>query len=124
MKKILSSLLIFMSLGNCALCSESVNVYYFYGSPRCITCKKMEAYTKSAVDSMKDKNIIYKPINIDEKSNKHFVKKYNLYTKTVILSKVNNGKEASKNLDKIWLKVKNEKDYKNYIIKEIKEFNK
>jgi hypothetical protein len=54
--------------------------------------------------------------------NDSLVKKYNLYNKSVILSKTKNGKEQWKNLDQIWLKVKNEQDFKNYITTEIKKF--
>ena len=39
-----------------------------------------------------------------------------------IISKNKNGKEQWENLDKIWLKVRNEKEFKKYITGEIKKF--
>lgn len=99
----------------------ALDVYYFYGKPRCMTCKKMETYTRQAVDSLKDKNVKYIGVDLDVPQNGKYVKKYNLYTKSVILSDTKNGKENWKTLDKIWMKVRNEKEFKNYIISEIKQ---
>lgn len=50
------------------------------------------------------------------------VKKYKLFTKSVIVSKTKNGKEQWKNLDKIWLKAGSEQGFKKYITEEIKTF--
>ena len=83
---------------------------------------KIESYTKSAVESMNDKDVTYKSIDMDNPDNAAMVKKYNLYTKSVIVSKVKNAKEQWKNLDKIFLKAGNEQDFKNYIITETKKF--
>lgn len=98
-------------------------VYYFYGKPRCISCKKIEAYTRETVKALNNPNIEFKAVDIDQTENKHYSKDYKLFTKTVILSKVKNGKEIkSKNLTEIWTKVGDEKAFKNYITKEIKSF--
>ena len=50
------------------------------------------------------------------------VKQYSLFTKSVVISKSKNGKNESgqwKNLDKIWVKVGNEKEFKKYLVTEI-----
>lgn len=120
MKKILLLFIFFLGFANISFAADKVNVYYFYGKPRCATCMKIENYTKSAVASMNDKNVIFKGIDMDNTANGAMVKKYNLYTKSVIISKVKNSKEQWKNLDKIFLKAGNEQDFKNYIITEIK----
>lgn len=120
MKKLLLILTILFSFSNIAFAADKINVYYFYGKPRCVTCTKIEKYTQSAVESMKDKDVTYKSIDMEKTENNSQVKKYNLYTKSVIVSKTKNNKEQWKNLDKIWLKVGNEQDFKHYIITEIK----
>lgn len=120
MKKLLLILTILLGFSNVAFATDKVNVYYFYGKPRCVTCVKIENYTKNAVESMKDKDIIYQALDMENSKNNALVKKYNLYTKSVIVSKIKNGKEQWKNLDKIWLKVGNEQDFKTYITTEIK----
>lgn len=130
------SLMISFSIVNCAIASFSdkevlvntqtkndskIIVYYFYANPRCISCKKIETYTREAVNSLKDPNIQFKTVDISKSENKHYAKDYKLYTKSVILSKVKNGKEIkSKNLTQVWTKLGDEKAFKNYVIKEIK----
>ncbi len=122
MKKLLLILTICLGFSNIAFAADKVNVYYFYGKPRCTTCVKIENYTKNAIASMKDKDVVYLGVDMDNRANGAKVKKYNLYTKSVIISKTKNGKEQWKNLDKVFLKVGNEQDFKKYIISEIKAF--
>lgn len=122
MKKLLLVFTAFLVISNVVFASDKVNVYYFYGKPRCATCMKIEKYTQSAVISMKDKDVIYKGIDMERPENASMVKKYNLFTKSVIISKLKNGKEQWKNLDKIWVKVNNQKDFEEYIITEVKKF--
>jgi len=119
MKKLLLILTILLGFSNVAFAADKINVYYFYGKPRCATCMKIENYTKSTVAAMKDKNVVYQGIDMDNSENSSMVKKYNLYTKSVVISKNKKGKEQWKNLDKIFLKVGNEQDFKNYIKNEI-----
>lgn len=103
--------------------NSKILVYYFYSKPRCSNCKKIESYTKEAVESINSSDIEYKLINLDDKENQHYAKDYNLFTKSVILSKLNNGKQVKwKNLDGIWTKLNNEKAFKDYVTKEIKSF--
>jgi len=98
-------------------------VYYFYAKPRCVSCKKIEAYTREAVSSLNNPKVEFKTIDLDQPENKHYTQDYKLYTKSVVLSKVKNGKEIkSKNLTKIWTKLGNENAFKNYVTKEIKSF--
>lgn len=122
MKKLLLILTILISFSNVVFAADKINVYYFYGKPRCSTCVKIEKYTQTSVEAIKDKNIIYKSVDMENPENSSQVKKYNLFTKSVIISKTKNGKEQWKNLDKIWLKVGNEQDFKKYVIGEIKRF--
>lgn len=107
---------------------KQIAVYYFYGKPRCSTCKKIEKYTREAVSEnfskeIKSGKVYFQSIDMDKPENKHFVEKYKLYTKAVIISEKIKGKEVKyKNLDKIWTLVNNEKIFKSYIKKEIKSF--
>lgn len=102
---------------------SKIIVYYFYAKPRCISCKNIEIYTKEAVSSLNNPNIVFKMINLDKAENKHYTKDYNLFTKSVVLSKTQKGKEIkSKNLIDIWTKLNNENKFKNYIQKEIEKF--
>jgi hypothetical protein len=106
--------------------NTKITVYYFHGNARCPTCYLLENYAKSEVetdfaDPIKNGKLEWKTINVDEKGNEHFTDNYKLYTKSVIVSTVKDGKEASwKNLDQIWQLVHDQGVYREYIKKEVK----
>ena len=101
-------------------------VYYFHGNARCYSCVKIEKYTREAIEKDFKENITglrveFKLVNIDEKSNNHFIRDYNLSSKSVIVQKISdeNDKAAEwKNLDKIWLLTGNKKKFIKYIREE------
>jgi hypothetical protein len=105
-----------------------VIAYYFHGTRRCATCKKLEAYSKQAIEDgfteqLENGVLVFKAVNTDEKENEHFIDDYKLYTKALILSKVKDGEEVEwVNLDKIWKLVGNEDKYKAYVTSGVKEF--
>jgi len=102
---------------------SKVIVYYFHGNKRCPSCRKIEAYTKEAVQSIDNNRLELRIVNIDEPDNKHFVKDYGLFTKSVVISSVKNGKQEKwKNLDKIWTLLGNEAAFEDYIKKEVKSY--
>ena len=102
--------------------------YYFHGDRRCVTCRKLEAFSQEAIAAgfekeLKDSVLVWQAVNYDEKDNKHFIEDYKLYTKAVILSQVRNGKEvAFKNLDKIWQLVGDKDRYIAYVQEETRAF--
>ncbi|MGA1840240.1 MAG: nitrophenyl compound nitroreductase subunit ArsF family protein [bacterium] len=104
--------------------SNKVIVYYFHSNFRCYSCKLIEQYTREAIEKyfiekMKSGILEFKPVNIDEKENKHFIKDYQLYTKSVVVSLIKGGKEQSfKNLEKVWQYLKNRDKFLNYIKEE------
>jgi len=106
----------------------STVVYYFHGTRRCPTCRKLEAYTNEAVTTgfagdIKAGTIAWQAINTDEPGNEHYVKDYVLSTKSVILSAVVDGKETRwKNLPRIWDLVGDKAAFIAYIQEEIRTF--
>ncbi|MFH1856620.1 MAG: nitrophenyl compound nitroreductase subunit ArsF family protein [Candidatus Omnitrophota bacterium] len=110
--------------------SAKVIAYYFHGSFRCPTCMNMEKYSREAIDSnFKDAlasgNLEFKVVNVEERGNEHFVDEYKLYTKTLILSMVKDGKKIkSKNLDKIWELARNKQKFIEYVTGEVNAFMK
>ena len=105
-----------------------VIAYYFHGSFRCPTCHKLEQYSKEAIET-NFKNAIasgrleYKVVNIEDKGNEHYVNDYQLYTKSLILSVVKDGKEIKwKNLDKIWEHVRNKEKFIDYVKSGVADF--
>lgn len=103
--------------------SNQVIVYYFYGKPRCVSCKKIEEYTNESIKKLNNNRVSFKKIDMDNKDNDVLVKKYKLFTKSVVVVQIKNGKEVkSKNLSKIWTELGNKENFENYITKEIKSY--
>lgn len=104
--------------------------YYFHGSFRCFTCTNMEKFAREAIetnfkDALASGNLEFKVVNVEERGNEHFVDNYKLYTKSLILSRVKDGKEVkSKNLDKIWELARNKQKFMDYVTGELSEFMK
>ena len=105
-----------------------VIAYYFHGTFRCYTCTTMEKYSKEAIetsfrDALASGKLEFKAVNVEDRGNEHFVNDYQIYTKTLILSLVKDGKEIkSKNLDKIWEYVRNKQRFSDYVIEEVGSF--
>jgi hypothetical protein len=103
-------------------------VYYFYGAVRCPTCHKLEQYSKEAIESNFKNELLsgkleFKAVNLEDRGNEHFVSDYQLYTKSLVISLVENGKEVkSKNLVKIWEYVGSKDKFFNYVTSEISGF--
>jgi hypothetical protein len=103
-------------------------VYYFMTTQRCPSCMKIEAYSKEAVqksfsEAFKKGNIVWRMINVDQSENRHFIKDYGLFTKSVVLVKLRDGKQVSwKNLDKIWELLGDKTTFQKYVTEEVKKF--
>lgn len=108
--------------------TENVIAYYFHGTFRCPTCHKLETYSQEAIetnfkDALASGKLEFKVINIEEKGNEHYGSDYQLYTKSLILSLVKNGKQIKwKNLDKIWEYVGNKQQFLDYVKAEVVDF--
>ena len=108
--------------------SGQVIVYYFHGNFRCVTCLNMEKYSKEAIetnfkDALASGNLEFEAVNVENKGNEHYVNDYQLYTKSLVLSFVKNGKEVkSKNLTKIWDYARDKQKFIAYVTEEAKAF--
>lgn len=103
-------------------------VYYFYTTARCASCLKIEQYTKESLekffsDEIASGKVDFQMLKIDEPQNKHYIQDYQLYTKSVVLSKIVEGKEEKfKNLDKVWQLLRNKEKFYVYIKDETLKF--
>ena len=83
----------------------------------------MEALQEGFTGELADSSIIWQVVNYDQKENRHYLKDYSLYTKSLILSRVRNGHEVQwKNLDKIWELVYDKGKFIDYVQKETRAF--
>ncbi|MCX5681416.1 MAG: nitrophenyl compound nitroreductase subunit ArsF family protein [Candidatus Omnitrophica bacterium] len=105
-----------------------VTAYYFHGKMRCPTCHKLEQYSKEAIetnfkDALDSGKLEFKVINVEDKGNEHYIDDYQLYTKSLILSLVKDGKQIKwRNLDKIWEYVGNKQKFFDYVKSEVADF--
>lgn len=131
LKKIIFAFLLIAALVNAY--AEEVSkpkaiAYYFHGSFRCPTCRKLEQYSKEAIeanfkDALASSKLEFKVVNVEDKGNEHFVNDYQLYTKSLVISLTENGREVrSKNLAKIWDYVGNKQKFFDYVTSEINSF--
>jgi hypothetical protein len=71
-------------------------VYYFHTSSRCTSCLQIEAWTKECLEQefgseLKDGRIAWKPVNLEDEGNLHFVEDFELKAKTVIVCNYRDG---------------------------------
>ncbi len=100
-------------------------VYYFHGNRRCKSCVAIEEYSHEAIeasfkDELKSGVLEFSTINRDEKENEHFTKDYELYTSSLVLVKIKDGKQTEwKNLEDVW-KLKGDKGkFSEYVKSEV-----
>jgi hypothetical protein len=108
--------------------ADRVVAYYFHGTRRCANCKKIEAYSREAVekgfpDELESGLLEWRVINIDEPENRHYVDDYKLYTKSVIVTGVHDTTETDwKNLEKIWQLLGSKEKFIEYVRKEVRTY--
>ena len=107
---------------------SKLTVYYFHGYARCASCRKIEQYTKEAAESFAAGQyagrVAFAALNVEEKANEHFVKDYQLVSKTVVLQPEKDGKPGAwENLDRIWFELGSKDKFlvyvKEHIVKQL-----
>jgi len=105
-----------------------VVVYYFHGTFRCSTCRTIEKYSHDAIQQyfskeLGDGKLEFKPVNVEESENRHFIQDYQLFSKSLVLSLVRDSKETkSKNLTDIWSLVSDKEKFFQYVKDEVEKF--
>jgi hypothetical protein len=104
-----------------------VVVYYFHGNMRCGACRTIERLTKKAVlegfaDEVEKGTVKFVEVNVEEGGNSHYVKQYQLSTRSVVVSKLEDGKEVKWNrLDKVWQLLSDHNEFIDYVQGEVKK---
>ena len=105
--------------------SSKLIAYYFHGTFRCSTCRTIEEYSHDAIKTYFAKelgngSLEFRPVNVDEPENKHFIQDYQLVTRSLVLSLVSDGKEKKwKNLPDVWKLVRDKDKFFQYVKDEI-----
>ena len=83
--------------------SNHIEVLYFHGAQRCITCRAIEANTVALLYSLYSKEkengkIIFKVIDISKKENEQIADKYEVTWSSLFVNGWKDGKETVNNL--------------------------
>lgn len=101
-------------------------VYYFHTSQRCISCRKLEAFTAEAMQTrfateLAAGRVDFRIVNYEREENAHYVREYQLYTKSVVVVDERNGVEVGwKNLPKVWQLLNDKGKFIDYVAAETK----
>jgi hypothetical protein len=102
--------------------------YYFHGTFRCTTCRTIEQYSHDTIQmyfakELGNGRLEFRPVNIEEPENKHFIQDYQLVTRSLVLSLMSDGKETKwKNLADVWKLVRDKDKFFQYVKDEVEKF--
>lgn len=102
--------------------------YYFYTSQRCGSCYRLEDWAETTIkdhfqQQIENGELDWRTVNVDKPENKHFVKDFNLYTKSVVIVEQKDGETLRwKNLEKVWRLLRDQEKYADYVRSEIQSF--
>jgi hypothetical protein len=108
--------------------NSKVIAYYFHGTFRCTTCRTIEQYSHDAIqtcfeEELGNGRLEFRPVNVEEPGNKHFIQDYQLVTRSLVLSLVTGGKETKwKNLADVWKLVRDKERFFQYVKGEVEVF--
>ena len=102
--------------------ADRIEVLYFHGAQRCVTCKAIEVNTKALLDSLYSNEIaagkiVYKIIDISQKENEEVADKYEVTWSSLFVNRWKNGTEEVNNMTEFgFANAKNDPDsFKNGI---------
>ena len=83
--------------------ADRIEVLYFHGAQRCVTCKAIESNTKALLDSLYSNEIalgkiVYKIIDISQKENEEVADKYEVTWSSLFVNRWKNGTEEVNNM--------------------------
>lgn len=105
--------------------TDKIIVSYLHGNARCASCETIEIYTRETVrdafaNELKSGQLELQVLNVETPENKHLIKKYQLYSQSVVVSDVHEDQEVRwKNLPRIWELLYDEAAFKHYLQSEI-----
>ncbi len=105
--------------------SPNLMAYYFHSNRRCVSCKKIEAFSNEAItlgfaEQLQDSSMVWQIVNYESEGNEHFVKEFELYTQSLIIIDLDSGEKVRwKNLEKVWEYLDDKDKFIEYVKTEI-----
>jgi len=105
-----------------------VILYYFHGTQRCNTCKKIEAYAQEAVEGKFDNalqagTLSWTVLNTDESDNAHFVKDFSLVSSSLVVVELDGGEVVRHQvLQDVWKLIRDKPRFIEYVQGSVGEY--
>jgi hypothetical protein len=105
-----------------------VVAYYFHSTVRCITCRKIEGYSREVVEQKFGADIAkgrlqFTLVNVQLPENQYFIKDYQIFTKSLVLVRFDKGRQAEyKVLNDTWELVGDKPAMQGYVEREVRDY--
>lgn len=102
--------------------------YYFHGNYRCQSCTRIEEWSHEAITSgfaeqLKNGTLQWRVVNMEESEYVHFVKDFNLFTKSLVIVENSGGKPVRwENLQKVWHYLQDQESFSKYVNSSLSAF--
>jgi hypothetical protein len=108
--------------------ADKIIAYYFHTTYRCPTCRRIEAYSKEAIDlgfarELADGKLEFRLVNVELLENRHFIQDFQLFTKSLVLVRMKDGKQVEwTNLSRVWELTGDHEAFLRYVQQEIRAY--
>jgi hypothetical protein len=108
--------------------ARKIVAFYFHGNFRCDSCKKIEQYSREAIEKyfseqLKIGELVWQVVNTDLPANQHFMKDYQLYTSSLVIAEFKGSTQLQwKNLAGVWHELDDQEAFYDYVKTEIQKF--
>lgn len=105
--------------------AEQIEVFYFHSTARCVSCLKLEEYTRNTINSffqeeLSDGRLNFKEINVDLAENKEIVQKFQAVGSSLKINEIYEGQDHIEEDVKIWRYLNDQNSFDNYLQERIK----
>ncbi|MCX6063536.1 MAG: nitrophenyl compound nitroreductase subunit ArsF family protein [Caldiserica bacterium] len=107
---------------------NGVIAYDFRNTQRCQSCITIENWTSDALKAefapqLADGTLIWRPLDVQQPANAHFIQDYQLTSISVVLVRYTNGKPGKwENLQNVWQLLGDQKAFEDYITSSTRSF--
>jgi hypothetical protein len=104
---------------------DGLVAYYFHGETRCPTCRTIEAYAHEAIEQrfaaeLASGAVVWRVVNYESPGNKHFVDEYEIFSPTVVIVRLEQGRQAEfRNLVRGWELVGDRVEFIEYVQQQV-----
>lgn len=99
--------------------------YYFAGTVRCATCRKIEEISRATIESSFPEELAahrlrFLAVDVDRPENRHFVEDFRLESSSLVLVEIRNGTPSGwKNLSAVWTLAEDGPELERYVREEV-----